>query len=83
VSRAPKPKPKVVAAKPKKTAPAVVRSTPRDALRLGLPVGVLKAVRPDDGLDGMLLGVAALLLGVAATGTLVLGFAARGMTTRV
>jgi hypothetical protein len=73
----PKPKPKVVVAAPKKTAPAVVRSTPRDALRVGLPVGVLHAVQPEDGLDGMLLALAGLLLGVAAAGTLVVGVATR------
>ena len=50
---------------------------PHDALRVALPVGALIVGRPDRGPDPGLLVLAALLLGVAAAGALVLGIAAR------
>jgi hypothetical protein len=72
-----KPKPTAVART--KPEPPIARSTPRDALRIGLPVGTLRVPRPADGVNALLLAAAALLLGVAAVGTLVLGVAARGI----
>jgi hypothetical protein len=71
--------PKPTAVVRTKLEPPIARSTPRDALRIGLPVGTLRVPRPADGVDALLLAAAALLLGVAAAGTLVLGVAARGI----
>ena len=51
---------------------------PRDAVRLGLPVGVLAAGPPGGGASRVLLLVAAFLFAVAAGGSTVLGAAARG-----
>lgn len=59
--------------------PQAARSVPRDALRLGLPVGTLELARPDRGMNGLLLVAAALLLGAAACGSLAIGVAARDM----
>ena len=83
---APKPK-----AKPKaqqKTAVTKAKRTvtppdarPRDAVRLGLPVGALAPRAPGgDGMEGGLLVAAALLLAAAAGGSLLLGVAARTAT---
>ena len=54
-----------------------VARLPHDAARLGLPVGALIVGRPASGPDAGLLVLAALLLVVAAVGTLVIGVAAR------
>ena len=54
---------------------------PRDAVRLGLPVGALAPRSPGgDGMEGGLLVAAALLLAAAAGGSLLLGVAARTAT---
>ncbi len=54
---------------------------PRDAVRLGLPVGALAPRAPGgDGMEGGLLVAAALLLAAAAGGSLLLGVAARTAT---
>jgi len=50
---------------------------PRDAIRRGLPVVALAAVRPDRGASRVLLLVAACLFAVAAGGSTALGVAAR------
>jgi len=71
-----KPVPKV-AAKKQSPAPRPPASRPRDAVRLGLPVGVLGLRHPDNGLSGALLVTAAILLAAAACGSTVLGVAAR------
>jgi hypothetical protein len=55
-------------------------SAPRDAVRLGLPLGVLRPLGPDESLPVGLLVAAALLLCAAAGGSLILGVAARSAT---
>ena len=52
----------------------------RDAVRLGLPVAVLRARPSDAELNGELLVAAALLLAAAAGGSLLLGITARSAT---
>jgi hypothetical protein len=73
----PESKPKPLATRAAKVVTPVT-SLPRDALRLGLPVGALIVGRPGASPDAGLLVLAALLLVVAAAGTLVLAVAARG-----
>jgi hypothetical protein len=80
----PKPKakaqPKTVVTKAKRTV-APPEARPRDAVRLGLPVGALAPRAPGgDGMEGGLLVAAALLLAAAAGGSLLLGVAARTAT---
>ena len=85
---APKPKPKPRPKTQRKTvvttvkkATAVPVAHPRDAARLGLPVGRLASHAPGgDGMEGGLLVAAALLLAAAAGGSLLLGIAARTAT---
>jgi hypothetical protein len=69
-----------VAATKHAPAPRPPASPPRDAVRLGLPVGVLSLRHPDDGLSRALLVTAAILLAAAACGSTVLGVAARSAT---
>jgi hypothetical protein len=69
-----------VAAKRHAPPPRPPASRPRDAVRIGLPVGVLALHHPDDGLSGALLVTAAILLAAAACGSTVLGVAARSAT---
>jgi hypothetical protein len=66
-----------VAAKKHAPSPRHPASKPRDAVRLGLPVGVLSLRPPGDGPSGALLVMAAILLAAAACGSTVLGVAAR------
>ena len=69
---------KVGAAKYAASTPSPPPSRPRDAARLGLPVGVLSSRSPDEGgPPGALLVTAAILLAAAACGSTVLGIAAR------
>ena len=87
----PRPIPKATA-KPKthrRAAPAAAKahgpapqpaSVLRDAVRLGLPVAVLRARPSDAELNGELLVAAALLLAAAAGGSLLLGITARSAT---
>ena len=64
-----------------KKAVTLPAARPRDAVRLGLPVGALAPHAPgDDGMKGGLLVAAALLLAAAAGGSLLLGIAARTAT---
>lgn len=71
--RAPAPAP----ARKRPAAPVHRASVPRDAVRLGLPVGLLRASRPEGDESRALLFVAACLFAVAAGGSTVLGAAAR------
>ncbi|HEX2302192.1 MAG TPA: hypothetical protein VHH57_01100 [Gaiella sp.] len=73
---APKPKP---AEQKRAEAPPVVR-VPRDAVRLGLPLATLAPRRPGDDVPVGPLVAAALLLGAAAGGSLLVGVAARSAT---
>ena len=76
----PQPQPKTAVTKAKRTV-APPEARPRDAVRLGLPVGALAARSPGgDGMEGGLLVAAALLLAAAAGGSLLLGVAARTAT---
>jgi hypothetical protein len=85
---APSAKPKPVAKRKAKPAPAKAKAAPeprraavpRDAVRLGLPVGVLAPRAPGADMSASLLLAAALLLTGAAAGSLVLGLVARSAT---
>ena len=73
-ARKAKPKPTHAATRHAIASPA---TTPRDAVRFGLPAAVLAARGDGDAPRAVLLVAAALLLAVAAGGTTVLGVAAR------